>query len=1097
MRSKKRMVRAGVSGLLVFVLMFAAVMPVMALTGVWHNPYGDDDLYSVQESERYPRDPKAGEQVYIKANTWEIEPGQSVWVEWQKNHVWQTPIGASWKYNSSNDTHWEVALGSFNKGDHIEYYVKADVNGTNTKTIGPFEFTVTDWESLAKVNSYSNEGDHIVFQGEANTGTFTPKLNLLFENSETVRLQLSPNGLGAFDSGQASFTVNETTNYYDVQTSDMTVRIQKDPFRMSIYKSDGTTLITQQYNPASSRTMSWLTDGVSIIDKVQDHYYTPTNEQFYGFGERYSEFGKRGQEIENYVYNQYLNQNEKTYTAIPYFISTKNYGLLVNSTYYSKFEMASSGVANDQYRFSVDTGGSATSLLDYTIYTGSDMKEVMTHYANDVALPEMLPKWGFGLWLSANEWDRQSEVLDVLDKLDTYQIPATAIVLEQWSDEETFYIWNDATYTAKPGDQAFSASDFTYNGRWTDPAGMIEDIHDAGLRVLLWQNPSQKYTPYAYEQKDNDTAYMLAQDYNVKDGAGGDYRIPANGWFGNSLVPDFTNPAAEAWWLSKREYLLRDMNIDGFKTDGGEIIWGRNTTFYNGKTGDEMRNQFPNEYIRSFYDFAKSYKEDAMSFSRAGTTGIQQYPAIWAGDQDSSFNTMQQALKAGLSSNLSGVPYWSWDVGGFTGAYPSAELFKRSIALGAFTPVMQIHSEKANPAISEERTPWNAVARNGNDHSIMTTFQKFSNLRMNLLPYIYSEATQTSLTGVPFMRAMSLEYPTDSNTHNLQYQYMFGSQLLVAPIVEEGVTSKSIYLPEGEWIDFFYGAQRQGNQTISYYADADSIPVFVKAGAIVPLNLNNNYELAGTIGNELDAYNNLAFRIYPSGNTSYQWNDDIGGGSVGASIKTITSNESFSSGQVEVVLPAMDMTSTVQVFASKPSAVSINSSTITEQSSISSLNSATQGWYYDSVNKLVYVKVAAGTSARTVTLTGTAQAEYEAEFAKHSNVSTNNNHSGYMGTGFVDGFETIGDYIEFEVYAPASGTYSLDVRYSSGGGTASRNIYVNSGFVTALSLPGTSSWDQWNTASTSVTLSAGSNKIVIRYDSANALGINVDNIRIR
>ncbi len=1089
--------RTGFISLLSVMMLVVMASSAFALGGVWHDPYGDDDLYTVQETERYPRDPKAGEQVYVKMNTWPIEAGQSVWVEWSRNNVPQAPIGADWKYNSSSDTFWEAALGSFDKGDVIEYTIYADHNGVNTKTAGPFQFTVTDWESLAKINSFTDHGNHIQFQGEADKGTFTPQLNLFFSNSKSVRVQLSPNGAGQFASGQAVYTIQETTSHYEIKTTDMLVRIQKNPFRMSVFNADGTTLFTEHSSPASGRTMSWLTDGGSIIDQVQANFHTPAAEQFYGFGERYSELGKRGQVIENYVFNQYLNQNEKTYMSIPYFVSTKKYGLLVNSTYYSKFQMAAGEAAADQYRFSVHTGGSVQSMLDYTIYTGSDMKEAVANYAENVALPQLPPKWGFGLWLSANEWDRQSEVMDVLTKLNTYQIPSTAIVLEQWSDEETFYIWNDATYAAKPGDQAFTAADFNFGGKWTDPKAMINSIHNDGLKILLWQNPSQKYTPYPYEQKDNDTAYMLSQNYTVKDGKGGDYRIPANGWFGNSLVPDFTNPAAEQWWLSKRKYLLEDMDIDGFKTDGGEIIWGRDTTFYNGKKGDEMRNQFPNEYIRAFYNFAKAYKQDTMSFSRAGTTGIQQFPALWAGDQDSSFNTMQQALKAGLSANMSGVPFWSWDIGGFTGDYPSAELYKRSVALGAFTPIMQIHSEKANPAVSEERTPWNAAARNGNDTSIIDAFKKFTNLRMNLLPYIYSEASATSSTGVPFMRAMSLEYPDDNQTYGLQYQYMFGSNLLVAPIVEGGTQHKDVYLPEGEWIDFFYGAQRPGKQTISYYADEDSIPVFAKAGAIIPLNLNEDYELTGTIGNQLDQYTNLVFRAYPFGNSIYNWQDDIGGGSVGKSTKQIKVNESYATGEVTAILPPMDMDSTVQFFASKPSAVTINDVAATEYGSKAVLHDSLQGWYYDAAEKFVYVKAAAGTGTRTIKLDGTAKAEYEAEYATHYQVGTNTNHPGYLGSGFVDDFETVGDYVEFDIFLPANGTYQMDIAYTSAAGAASRNVYVNGTYAGTAVLPATSSWSDWSSATVPVELTTGHNVVRLKYDTSNLLGINIDYIRIR
>ncbi|MHA6481105.1 TIM-barrel domain-containing protein [Paenibacillus sp. strain BS8-2] len=1095
---KRKKSKSFIYGLLILVFMFMSVPHSYAINGVWHTPYGVEDRYIAEAAERYPQDPKAGEDVFVKLNTWPIEPGQSVWIEWELNGVPQSAIGGSWKYNDSgtNNTFWEVALGDFNKGDHVEYTVKADQYGSNQKSIGPFEFTVTDWESIASVSSYTDNGTHLVLNAAANTGSFSPKINLAFDSADVFRVQMSPNGTGAFATGVDVFSVTDNTTFYTVTTADLVIKIDKNPFKMNVYESDGTTLIAQHYNPGSNRNMSWLTDGTSIIDKVQDNFYTPSNEEFYGFGERYNNFGKRGDVVETYIYNQYLNQNEKTYLAIPYFLNTNGYGLLVNSTYYSKFEMASSPLPTDMYTFTVDTGGSSTSMLDYYFYSGDDLKEVISNYAESTSLPELLPKWGFGLWLSANEWDRESEINTVLDNLDTYNIPATALVLEQWSDEHTFYVWNDATYTAKAGDESFSSSDFTYGGRWPDPEGMIEDIHAAGLRVLLWQTPTMKYTGYAYEQKDNDEAYMIAQDYAVKDGHGGDYRIP-EGWFGNSLVMDFTNPAAEDWWFEKRDYLLDDLHIDGFKTDGGEVIWGRDTTFYNGKKGDEMRNQYPNEYIRAYYDYAKSKNADAASFSRSGTTGIQQYPAIWAGDQESTFGTMQQSLAAGLSANISGVPYWSWDLGGFTGTYPSAELYKRSVTMSAFTPVVQIHSEKANPSTSEERTPWNSVSRNSGDTSIMNVFQKYMNIRMNLLPYIYSEATKTSQTGVPLMRSMAVEYPEDTNTHDLVYQYMFGDNLLVAPIVEQSQYNKSIYLPEGEWIDFFYGAARPGGQTISYYAGHDQIPVFVKSGAIIPLNLNGDYELGGTIGNDLDSYTNLAFRVYPDGNTSYAWNDDVGGGTVGASIKTITSSENYASNETTVVLPAMDTASTVQVYTTKPSAVTVNASGLTQYYSLSALAGSSQGWYFDSLNKFVHVKVAAGTSSRTVELSGVHKASYEAEYAAHYAVSTNDNHTGYIGTGFVDGFASIGDYIEFDVFVPSAGSYNVDVKYSSGGGTGSRTIYVNGSSAATMSLPVTANWDTWGTSTASLTLVAGRNKIKVQYDGTDSLGINVDHLTIR
>ncbi|MBD2843750.1 DUF4968 domain-containing protein [Paenibacillus sp. IB182496] len=1069
-------------------LALGAAPSAWALDGVWHDPYGLEDRYVAEVTERYPQDPTAGENVYLKLTTWPIEPGQAVWITWTKNGVAQPVINGSYQYNQGNNTYWEVAMGSFAKGDEIEYTVHADHYGASAKSVGPFDFTVTGWERAASLSGYTDNGDQIVFDVTPDTGSLTPELGLSFSADDVFRVQLSPTGSAALETGLSNYTITDDTTHYTVSTTGLVVKLDKNPVRINVYEADGTTLISRQYDSSLNRTMAWLTDGVSRIDKVEDNFLSPTDERFYGFGERYNNYNKRGHDVETYIYNQYLNQNERTYLAIPYFLSSKGYGLLVNSTYYSKFQMATA--RTDMYGFTVDTGGRSDAMLDYTFYSGDDLKDVTANYTADTAKPALLPKWAFGLWLSANEWDRESEVQSELSSLATHDVPATAIVLEQWSDEETFYIWNDSTYTAKSGADAFASSDFTYGAKWPDPEGMVEDIHDAGLRVLLWQTPAIKHSGSPYQQKDNDRDYMIAQDYAVGDGSGGAYLTP-DGWFGSSPILDFTNPDAVDWWMSKRAYLFDDIGIDGFKTDGGELVWGRDTTFYNGKKGDEMRNQYPNEYIRAYYDYAKSKNPDAASFSRAGTTGVQQYPAFWAGDQESTFGTIRQSLMAGLSAGVSGVPYWSWDLAGFTGTFPTPELYKRAVTMSAFTPVVQIHSEKNNPPVSEARTPWNVQARTG-DSSIIDHFAKYMNIRMNLLPYIYSEAKKTSDTGVPLMRPMFMEYPNDPSVGGLNEQYMFGDNLLVAPIVEQGATLKNVYLPQGEWIDFFYGALHPGSRTIPYFAGVDDIPVFVKAGAILPMNLNADYELGGTIGNDLDSYTNLAFRVYPDGDTSYAWNDDIGG-----AVKTVSVSEDYPSNEVTVTLPATGVSATAQVFTTEPSAVTVGGSPVTEYASASALAASTQGWYYDARAKLAYVKAASGTSGAVIELSGVHKASYEAEFATHMGVATNDNHPGYTGTGFVDNFASSGDAVEFVVYAPAAGTYDIALRYSSAAGNATRRIYVNEVNVAGITLPQTADWDTWDEATGAVSLIAGLNRVRIQYNSGDTLGINLDHLTLR
>lgn len=1072
---------------------------VFAIDGVYHYPFGWDDPYNIQQTEMSPRDPMAGDNVTLHITTWPIEPGQTVWVTWSKNGVAQPAIGASWDYNNGNNSYWRVNLGSFSKGDAITYSVHGNKDGANQKDIGPYSFRVTGWESIKSLSSYNNKANHVEFNAVPNNGSFSPKLNISFTADDVFRVQLSPNGTGQMASGLSNYTVTDTSTETWVNTSKLKIKMSKNPFRMDVYKSDGTTLIAREYDSTLNRNLAWATDGSSLITKVEDHLYSPSSEAIFGLGEHYDQLNKRGQVVQNYVYNQYKNQanGDRTYLSIPFFLNSNGYGIFVNSTYYSSFDLANS--RSDMLGFTVNTGTTSNSMLDYYFIGGNDLKGVISNYDSVTSKPKALPKWAYGLWVSANEWSNQSKVDNVVNNLNTYKIPASSLVLEQWSDENTFYIFNDAQYIPKSNGQTFAYSDFTYpsTGRWPNPKQMATNLHNNGLKLILWQVPIEKYISGAYAQKDNDESYMLQQGYEVKDGNGGPYRIPnGSGWFDNSLLLDFTNQNAVNWWMSQRSYLFDGVGIDGFKTDGGEMVWGRSTTFSNGKKGDEMRNQYPNDYIKAYNDFANSKTNgNSVTFSRSGSQSAQQNQIFWAGDQESSFSAFQQAMKAGLSAGISGVPYWTWDLAGFSGDVPTVELYKRSVEMSTFAPVMQFHSEKADPSqnngYSAERTPWNIQARYG-DTTVIPQFTKYANIRYNLLPYIFSEGTKSANSGIPMMRALALEYPSDSETYNLTSEYMFGDNLLVAPITSQGESNKDVYLPQGDWIDFWYGSQRPGGRHISYFADADSIPVFVKAGGILPLNLNSQYELGGTISNSMNSYNNLTFRVYPYGKTSYAWNDDIGG-----AVKTISSTEQYGSGTETIDLPAINSMKTLQVFTTQPTSVTVGGISLTKYSSLSSLISATSGWYYDPAQKFTYVKLGASTASQSVVLNGVNKVEYEAEFANLTNVTTNTNHSGYQGYGFVDGFAEASDSVGFDVSVKAAGSYSVNLKYSSGAGNATRAIYVNGIKMTDLNFPQTQNWDTWGTASTTVNLNAGMNTINVKYDTGNLLGINLDNLAVK
>lgn len=401
---------------------------------------------------------------------------------------------------------------------------------------------------------------------------------------------------------------------------------------------------------------------------------------------------------------------------------------------------------------------------------------------------------------------------------------------------------------------------------------------------------------------------------------------------------------------------------------------------------------------------------------------------------------------------------------------------------------MQYHSEKSNPGVSEARTPWNVQARSG-DATVIPKFRKFANTRMNLIPYLYTEAKNASTTGLPMMQAMSVAYPNDATAAAQDQQYMFGRQLLVAPITTQGATSKNVYLPAGEWYDFWNGGRAQGAGTKVYNADTSTIPVYAKAGAIVPLNLNANYELGGNIGNSVDTYTNLAFRIYPSGTTSYGYFEDSAN-----QTRTVTSTENFAGHQVTVSVPPLATKSTLQVSSSKPTSVSKDGSTMTAHATLAALQAATEGWYWDSVQQLTLIKTASSAAARSVVLNGVDKAAYEAEFGSNTGTTTNTNHPGFTGTGFVDGFETAGDAVQVDTNAAVTGSHVIKLRYANGAATtATRTIQVDGVSVGTINLPTTGNWDTWGTATLTTSLTAGKRTVKVLYGTG---GINLDNLGV-
>lgn len=833
-----------------------------------HNPSGLSNPYRAENYERYPGNPEVNDNVQLKAVTQPFDINQKVYVKYSVNNIEKEKLKMKLCVSQDGEKFWQADIGCFNFGDRVEYKFEVKYNSTVTKSI-LYAFDVRKWQSPGKVINVSCDKDNIsIFFEKLLKSNKNPCLSIEKYSGNTVKCSFSMKNTD--DIPESSFSgINNLSFKLDDYKLEASI---KDMIIKKMGKNQKK--ILEAYINHGESFIEFLTDSNGHVYKIRYKFLMNPDERFFGMGERYSKIEYRGLDIDNYVYNQYRDQGLKTYMPVPFTMSTNGYGIYLDTARYSVFRFGTR--LSDMFEIEENLGIQDQQSTLYMFF-GSP-KENLQEFAKITGKPDLPPKWAFGPWMSSNNWDRQTEIYKQVELTKKYEIPSTVLVIEQWSDEATFYIFNDAQYKVKDGNDYLKYEDYKFPdwGRWPDPKKMVEDIHKEGLRLLLWQAPVEKFMDgITHEQRDEDEKAMIENGYYIKHKNGEAYHVPSYEWFKGSLIPDFTNPEARKWWFNKRLYLVKDIGIDGFKTDGGECLYGDDLEPSDGTCGDEARNKYPNIYIGSYNEFIKKYtKGNGITFSRSGYTGSQKMPLHWAGDERSTFAAFRSSIRAGLSCSMSGIPFWGWDLAGFNGKIPTAELYVRAAQMAAFCPVMQYHAETKGE-YNQDRTPWNIAQRTGEPY-VIDIYRKYAQLRMNILPYIYHEAILSCQTGIPMMRSMFLEYPEDTSSQGLTGQYFFGESMLVAPVTEEGSSVKNIYFPGGKWMDFFTGKVVPGNRYLTVKADITHIPVYIKENSIIPLNLTDEYKLGSSAGNAVDRYNNLCFLVYAGSEVNYNFEDDLG-----------------------------------------------------------------------------------------------------------------------------------------------------------------------------------------------------------------------------
>ena len=552
----------------------------------------------------------------------------------------------------------------------------------------------------------------------------------------------------------------------------------------------------------------------------------------YGLGEKFDSVNQKGKTVETQVIEKFCNQGNISYCVTPFFITDSGLGIYIKTGKKTVISLQDEIICE------------IPKEAEVTVFTGS-IGEIIQDYVGLFQKPKLPPRYAFGIWVSANHWNCEADVDRLLAELEEYRFPASVIVLEAWSDEATFYIWNGAEYKPEKSKEGFSYEDFDFRNSpyWKDPKGMIEKLHEKGKKLVLWQIPVFKgmEPDRTSEQLDLDKEYAIEHGLAVLNKDGTPYEIPEGNWFEGSYIPDFTNEKTREFWFRKRQYLT-DIGVDGFKTDGGEFIYSKDVLFSDGTDGEEGKNQYCQDYINAYSHFIT---EDQVLFSRAGYAGASGTPILWAGDHQSTNDELKNVLRAALSSAMSGILFWSFDIGGFAGPLPSLDLYRRSTQMAVFTPVMQWHSEPDGGQFRElmpgaegnnERSPWN-IAMAYNKPEFIEEMRYWHMLREALLPYIYESAQTAVRESRPMMRPLVFDYQADRAVTDIEDEYLFGDSLLVAPFMEEDQTSRKVYLPEGKWHDLFTGRCFEGKKW--HESDRKSrLPVYIKADATIPVDHN-------------------------------------------------------------------------------------------------------------------------------------------------------------------------------------------------------------------------------------------------------------------
>ncbi len=776
-------------------------------------------------------------------------------------------------------------------------------------------------DALAAGNGYTRKGNEIIFT------TPNGDIKLSFCNTDMFRIQKSRDHtfpeneqwmVRNYSFAPVELSVEEQEKYYSISTQALRIRAYKNPFHLIVSDKQDKVLYTE------------LPDEAFYPDSVKNTCAMQADEHFFGFGERMDFLDQRGKKI---YLNVELGRGNKpavggkdilraNYCPVPFMMSNKGYGVFFHTGFPTEWNMGWDNIK--QYSFKAFGGE-----LDYYFIYGPDFYKMVDRYTDLTGKAPMLPRFAMGLHVgtyAGGTWKNEQMTSDkypveLCKRFRTEGIPFDLL----WLDS-TWRFFND-TY-------GNGGTTFEWRDTFKDPKVMFDQIYaqhvkmvGLHIRSIIDNGPKYKLLDQAKKAK------VLYPNADTE-----------------GLVNFFDKKSVD-WWWNNAVMKVASIGAKFVKTDvGGSMSLKPGIPIEEGKESAELHNIFTLAYAEAPYKKFEQYNNmRGLTHTREGYAGIQRYPYIWAGDWGTEWQWFEPVIRAGLNIGMSGVGNWTHCMGGFEqySAYDT-ELYTRWVQFGMFSPIAMVFGMD-HPRYHE---PWTYGPE------ALANFIKYDSLRYALLPYIYSNAYQLHKTARPMMTPLVMDYPNDENTYTITRQYMFGPGMMVCPVTTKGALSQTIYFPEGEWFDYETGQQYTGRQYKSFLTPLDVLPIYIKAGAIIPMQPSMQYV-------DEKPVDVITLDVYPFGQSSFDMYEDDG-------LSLNYQKGIYATTHIESELNTIDWRITIAKPIGKykpsthsyfvkayvkqqPTAITENGNALPELSSMEVLQKSV-GWFYDVTAKRVWIK---------------------------------------------------------------------------------------------------------------------------------------------